>query len=195
MTLSRCNWVTQDPDYLRYHDDEWGIPVRERQKLFEMLCLEGQQAGLSWLTVLKKRGAYRHYFYHFNPEKVANIPETTLDRYQCEVGLIRNHLKLASIVSNARALLRMEANGEIFTEFIWSFVNNEPKITFQHDSRQAPTTSSEAYALSTALKRRGFRFIGPTICYAYMQACGLIIDHQLNCFRHPQFSLNPDVDI
>lgn len=184
MTLQRCGWVSEDADYLAYHDTEWGIPSFERQHLFEMLCLEGQQAGLSWITVLKKRPAYRKFFHQFVPESIALMDEHDVETLMQSPELIRNRLKFRSIIKNARALLLMEAKGETFVDFVWKFVDHRPLQYAYLDYRQAPVTSPQAIELSSALKRRGFSFIGPVICHAYMQACGLIIDHQVNCFRY-----------
>ena len=184
MTKSRCGWVTNDPDYLAYHDDEWGVPCFDRQRLFEMLCLEGQQAGLSWITVLKKRDAYRRAFYQFVPEKVAEISAETVDTLLQSPELIRNKLKINAIISNAQALLAMEAQGEEFVDVIWQTVSHHPLHQSYTDYRQAPVKSPQSELLSKELKKRGFKFVGPIICHAYMQACGLIIDHQVNCFKY-----------
>lgn len=183
--MQRCGWVTADPLYVRYHDREWGVAQRERRALFEMLCLEGQQAGLSWITVLKKRENYRRTFHDFDPATVARMDEADISRLMQESGVIRHRGKLEAIVQNARALLALEAAGDDFSRFIWSFVNDRPVLHHYADYRQAPVTSEPAMALSKALKQRGFKFIGPTICHAFMQACGLINDHQTTCFRHP----------
>ncbi|MBT0727372.1 DNA-3-methyladenine glycosylase I [Rosenbergiella australiborealis] len=186
MTKHRCGWVTNDPDYLAYHDHEWGVPCFDRQRLFEMLCLEGQQAGLAWITVLKKREAYREAFYHFEPEKVAQISPDQMKVLLQSPTLIRNQLKIASIISNAQALLAMEANGEDFVEMIWQTVAHQPIHQSYTDYREAPVSSPHSQLLSNTLKKRGFKFIGPIICHAYMQACGLIIDHQVNCFKYSE---------
>lgn len=183
-TLQRCGWVTADPLYINYHDKEWGAPIYDRRHLFEMLCLEGQQAGLSWLQVLKRRDAYRHHFAHFQPESVAQFtPQDILNLLQ-KPALIRNKAKLSAIIANANALLCMEKGGEPFVSFIWSFVDNQPKISNYDDYRAIPAFGSEARLLSTALKERDFSFVGPTICQAFLQACGLMIDHETHCFCH-----------
>lgn len=186
MTKPRCGWVTNDPDYLAYHDYEWGVPCFDRQRLFEMLCLEGQQAGLSWITVLKKREAYRKAFYQFEPEKVAEISAEAISTLLQSPELIRNKLKINSIINNAQALLAMEAKGENFVNFIWQTVSHQPILQSFDDYRLAPVSSPHSLYLSNALKKRGFKFIGPVICQAYMQACGLIIDHQVNCFKYSE---------
>lgn len=184
MSLQRCGWVSADPDYINYHDNEWGIPAYQRNYLFEMLCLEGQQAGLSWITILKKRQAYRHHFHQFIPEKVAQMDELVIDQLMLCPDLIRNRLKLQAIVKNAKALLALEAQGETFSDFIWRFVGNQPQIQSYADYRDAPKTTPAAVAMSGVLKKLGFNFVGPIICHSYMQACGLIIDHQIDCFRY-----------
>ncbi|WP_312242444.1 DNA-3-methyladenine glycosylase I [Pantoea sp.] len=183
--MQRCGWVTQDPLYLAYHDREWGIPQTDARALFEMLCLEGQQAGLSWLTVLKKRDNYRRAFHDFDANAIALMDEQDVARLMQDAGIIRNRAKIAAIIANARALLAMEAKGEDFARFVWEFVDNAPIVHYHADYKQAPTTSARSDALSKALKQRGFKFIGTTICYSFMQACGLISDHQTNCFCHP----------
>lgn len=186
MGKTRCGWVTNDPDYLAYHDHEWGVPCFDRQRLFEMLCLEGQQAGLSWITVLKKREAYRRAFFQFEPEKVAQISSETMNTLLQSPELIRNKLKIRSIINNAQALLAMEAAGEDFVDLIWQSVEHQPIVQSYEDYRLAPVSSPQAITLYKALKKRGFKFIGPVICHAYMQACGLIIDHQVNCFKYSE---------
>jgi len=183
--MQRCGWVTQDPLYLTYHDREWGIAQNDKQALFEMLCLEGQQAGLSWITVLKKREHYRRAFHDFDPQAVGLMDEEDLARLMQDSGLIRHRGKLAAIIGNARAYLAMEAKGEDFARFVWNFVDNQPVVHRFAHYQEAPTTSEQAIALSKALKQRGFKFVGPTICYSFMQACGLISDHQTDCFCHP----------
>ncbi|AAS64124.1 DNA-3-methyladenine glycosylase I [Yersinia pestis] len=185
MSLQRCGWVTSDPLYLAYHDTEWGVPLKDSRALFEMICLEGQQAGLSWITVLKKREHYRKSFHHFDPVKVAKMgPEEVEIRVQ-DSGIIRHRGKIQAIITNAQAYLAMEANGEDFSRFIWSFVDDEPKINHWWCLAEAPATTAVSDAMSKALKKRGFKFIGSTICYAFMQASGLVNDHMANCFCHP----------
>lgn len=183
--MQRCGWVTQDPLYLAYHDTEWGVPLSDRRALFEMLCLEGQMAGLSWLTVLKKRENYRRAFCDFAPEPVAKMEESDVDRLILDSGLIRHRGKLTAIIANARALLAMEVEGEDFVDFIWRCVDHKPQIHRYPHYREAPTFSAVSDALSKALKKRGFKFVGTTTCYSFMQACGLIVDHTTDCFRHP----------
>ncbi|WP_130833015.1 DNA-3-methyladenine glycosylase I [[Erwinia] mediterraneensis] len=183
--MQRCGWVTQDPLYLAYHDREWGIPQTDSKALFEMLCLEGQQAGLSWLTVLKKRESYRRAFADFDPQAIALMDEQDIERLMQDSGIIRNKAKIAAIIANANAYLAMAAKGEDFARFVWKFVDNVPIIHYYADYKIAPATSARSDALAKALKQRGFKFVGSTICYSFMQACGLINDHQTSCFCHP----------
>ncbi|VFS46081.1 DNA-3-methyladenine glycosylase 1 [Budvicia aquatica] len=185
--MQRCSWVNQDPLYIDYHDTEWGKPIHDGQKLFEKICLEGQQAGLSWITVLKKRETYRQCFHHFDPIKVAAMTPEDIDTLMLNAGLIRHRGKLEAIVNNAKAYLAMQEQGDDFAEFIWSFVDNKPVIN--HHSLKTPetfpTSTPASDAMAKALKKRGFKFVGTTICYAYMQSMGLINDHMIECFCHP----------
>lgn len=182
--MERCGWVSQDPLYITYHDKEWGVPERDGKKLFEMICLEGQQAGLSWITVLKKRENYRACFHQFDPVRVAAMQEEDVERLVQDAGIIRHRGKIQAIIGNARAYLQMEQNGEPFAEFVWSFVNNEPQVTQATTLSEIPTSTPASDALSKALKKRGFKFVGTTICYSFMQACGLVNDHVTGCFCH-----------
>ncbi|XWJ92618.1 DNA-3-methyladenine glycosylase I [Phytobacter ursingii] len=191
--MQRCGWVTQDPLYLAYHDEEWGVPQRDGKKLFEMICLEGQQAGLSWITVLKKRENYRNAFHQFDPEKVAVMGPEDIERLVLDAGIIRHRGKIEAIIGNARAWLAMEQNGEPFAPFVWSFVENEPQITQAAILGDIPTSTPASDALSKALKKRGFKFVGTTICYSFMQACGLVNDHITGCFCHPGGRHDPRV--
>lgn len=183
--MQRCGWVNQDQLYLDYHDNEWGVPQRDGQKLFEMICLEGQQAGLSWITVLKKRENYRRCFHHFDPVRVAAMQEEDVERLLLDAGIIRHRGKIQAIIGNARAWLAMEQNGEPFADFVWSFVDNHAQVTRAATLADIPTTTPASDALSKALKKRGFKFVGSTICYSFMQACGLVNDHITVCFCHP----------
>lgn len=180
--MQRCGWVTQDPLYLNYHDTEWGIPEKDSQRLFEMLCLEGQQAGLSWITVLKKRENYRRQFHQFDPHKVAAMTDADVDRLCQDAGIIRHRGKITAIIGNARAFLAMEAAGESFSDFIWGFVDHQPRNNQPASLTEVPAATPVSDALSKALKKRGFKFVGSTICYAFMQACGLVNDHVTSCF-------------
>ena len=183
--MERCGWVTQDPLYITYHDSEWGIPQYDRQKLLEMICLEGQQAGLSWITVLKKRENYRLAFHDFDPQKVAAMGEEDVERLVQDAGIIRHRGKIQAIINNARAFLAMEANGESFSDFVWSFVDGHPQQNRPATLADVPATTPASDALSKALKKRGFKFVGSTICYAFMQASGLVNDHVATCFCYP----------
>ena len=183
--MERCGWVSQDPLYIAYHDNEWGVPETDSKKLFEMICLEGQQAGLSWITVLKKRENYRACFHQFDPVKVAAMQEEDVERLVQDAGIIRHRGKIQAIIGNARAYLQMEQHGEPFVDFVWSFVNHQPQVTQATTLSEIPTSTSASDALSKALKKRGFKFVGTTICYSFMQACGLVNDHVVGCCCYP----------
>ncbi|HHT2232776.1 TPA: DNA-3-methyladenine glycosylase I [Klebsiella michiganensis] len=180
--MQRCGWVSQDPLYIEYHDKEWGVAEKNPRKLFEMICLEGQQAGLSWITVLKKRENYRRAFHQFDPVRVAAMDEEDIERLVLDAGIIRHRGKIQAIIGNARAFLAMEKNGEPFADFVWSFVDNHPQVTAAATLAEIPATTPASDALSKALKKRGFKFVGSTICYSFMQACGLVNDHVTGCF-------------
>ncbi|WP_237385864.1 DNA-3-methyladenine glycosylase I [Xenorhabdus sp. Sc-CR9] len=180
--MTRCGWVTSDPEYQAYHDKEWGNPLKESQQLFELICLEGQQAGLSWLTILKKREGYRKCFHQFDPIKIAKMDETDVERLMGESAIVRNRAKINAIIHNARAYLKMTEQGEDFSTFIWHFVDDSPLINHWKTLTEVPAQTAISDALSTALKKRGFKFIGSTTCYAFMQAAGLINDHLVSCF-------------
>ncbi|RLM23455.1 DNA-3-methyladenine glycosidase [Brenneria alni] len=182
--MKRCGWVTQDTLYQDYHDNEWGKPCTDSQKLFELLCLEGQQAGLSWITVLKKRENYRRCFHQFNPQRIAQMTEDDVDALMQDSGIIRHRGKIAAIIANARAWLEMENQGEPFSPFIWSFVGHQPVLNSPASLAYVPAKTDISDAMSKALKKRGFKFIGSTICYAFMQAAGLVNDHATDCFCH-----------
>ncbi|ELF3622542.1 DNA-3-methyladenine glycosylase I [Shigella flexneri] len=183
--MERCGWVSQSPLYIAYHDNEWGVPETDSKKLFEMICLEGQQAGLSWITVLKKRENYRACFHQFDPVKVAAMQEEDVERLVQDAGIIRHRGKIQAIIGNARAYLQMEQNGEPFPDFVWSFVNHQPQVTQATTLSEIPTSTSASDALSKALKKCGFKFVGTTICYSFMQACGLVNDHVVGCCCYP----------
>lgn len=186
--MVRCGWVTDDKLYQQYHDKEWGVPVTKGDKLFEMICLEGQQAGLSWLTVLKKRENYRRRFRNFDPHLVALIQPEEVNEIMLDAGVIRHRGKIQAIITNAQAFVAMEDSGENFTEFVWSFVDKAPLVTRATTHSEIPTTTAASDSLSKALKKRGFKFVGSTICYSFMQACGLVNDHITGCFCHPDNS-------
>ncbi|UXY11139.1 DNA-3-methyladenine glycosylase I [Kosakonia sp. ML.JS2a] len=191
--MQRCGWVTQDPLYLAYHDREWGVAEKDGKKLFEMICLEGQQAGLSWITVLKKRENYRNAFHQFDPERVAAMTIEDVETLLQNAGIIRHRGKIEAIIGNARAYLSMAQNGESFSDFVWGFVDHTPQITNAAALSEIPTSTPASDALSKALKKRGFKFVGTTICYSFMQACGLVNDHITGCICHPGGQHDPRV--
>ncbi len=178
--VQRCSWVSNDPLYQSYHDNEWGRPELESQPLFEKLCLDGQQAGLSWITILKKQSAYRAAFHQFDPQRVAAMTEDELLTCMENKGIVRNKLKIHSIVKNAKAYLDIEKTAS-FSDFIWQFTEGKTIINEWASPQQIPTSTDESKAMSKALKKRGFTFVGETICYAFMQAVGMVNDHQTNC--------------
>jgi DNA-3-methyladenine glycosylase I len=183
---TRCNWGDwTDPAYLAYHDEEWGLPSHDRRHLFEMLVLEGAQAGLSWTTILRKRDGYRSAFAGFVPERVAAFGLDDVDRLLLDPGIVRNRAKIESAIDNARALLALEATGLSFADYLWSFVGGHA-IPNRVAAGDVPAETAESQAMSKDLKRRGFRFVGPTTCYAFMQATGLVNDHAPDCFRHAE---------
>ena len=183
---TRCSWAAEDPLYIRYHDEEWGIPEHDDRKLFEMLCLEGAQAGLSWITILRKRENYRHAFDRFDPVKVAAFDQATIESLLAHSAIVRNRLKVESSVTNARAFLALQAEFGSFDRYIWDFVDGKPIQNYWHSLSQVPAQTPVAEAMSKQLKKRGFRFVGPTICYAFMQATGMVNDHLTGCFRYPE---------
>ncbi|HHW7579519.1 TPA: DNA-3-methyladenine glycosylase I [Mannheimia haemolytica] len=184
-TKIRCDWCKSSEIYMKYHDEEWGKLEFDSLKLFEKICLEGQQAGLSWITVLKKREAYRQAFHQFNPEKIAKMGEEEIDLLMQNAGLIRHRAKLEAIIKNAKAYITMQQNGEDFSRFIWSFVNYQPQINDVPTLEAVPAHTETSKAMSKALKKRGFVFVGETTCYAFMQSMGLVNDHLNNCaFKH-----------
>ena len=190
--LKRCAWVKDDPLEIAYHDDEWGVPVTDDQKLFEFLILEGAQAGLSWSTVLKKRKNYRKAFANFDPERVAQFNEQKQEELRQNPGIIRNKLKIASTVTNARLFLDIQAEHGSFARYIWQFVGGKPIQNHWENLEQVPATSSQSDAMSKELKKRGFKFVGSTICYAFMQATGMVNDHTTDCFRYKEISAMRD---
>ncbi|MBC7185982.1 MAG: DNA-3-methyladenine glycosylase I [Calditrichaeota bacterium] len=188
--LPRCDWaVGVDPLYVRYHDEEWGVPVHDDRLLFEFLVLEGFQAGLSWATILKKRERFRVAFDQFVPEVVASYAEDKVRQLLADQGIVRNRAKIEGAIRNAQAFLKVREERGSFAEFVWSFVDHRPVVNFWREMRQVPTSSPQAAALSKALRARGFVFVGPTICYAFMQAVGMVNDHLVTCFRHRELTL------
>jgi DNA-3-methyladenine glycosylase I len=182
----RCEWSGSDPLYLDYHDHEWGIPAHEDRRLFEMLILEGAQAGLSWITILKKREAYRQAFDDFDPQKVSNYSEDRIRHLLKNPGIVRNRLKIQAAVHNAKAFLRVVAEFGSFDAYIWQFVGHRPIQNHRNRLQDIPSQTAESDAMSKDLKKRGFKFVGSTICYAFMQAVGMVNDHATYCFRHSQ---------
>ncbi|MBP6862430.1 MAG: DNA-3-methyladenine glycosylase I [Neisseriaceae bacterium] len=181
MTIhQRCAWVSDDPLYQAYHDEEWGRPVHNGQALFGLLCLEGQQAGLSWITVLRKRAHYLACFHDFVPERVATMTEADVERLVLDAGIIRHRGKIQAIIGNARAYLTMQAAGEDFAAFVWGFAGPQD-APVRTSMAEVPARTEASDALAKALKQRGFKFVGSTICYAFMQAAGLVNDHHQPC--------------
>ncbi|MDT0633622.1 DNA-3-methyladenine glycosylase I [Spectribacter hydrogenoxidans] len=185
---TRCGWCGEEPLYIDYHDREWGVPVRDDRTLFEFLILEGAQAGLSWWTVLQKREGYRRAFAGFDPAAVATFTDEQLAALRNDAGIVRNRAKIASARSNARAFLDVQAEYGRFSDYLWGFVNGQPVINHWQRLDQVPATTPLSDALSTDLKRRGFKFVGSTICYAYLQAVGVVMDHVTDCFRHAELA-------
>jgi DNA-3-methyladenine glycosylase I len=182
--ICRCPWVDLSKvDYIEYHDKEWGVPVYDDRLLFEFLTLESAQAGLSWYTVLKKRENYRRAFENFEPEKVAGFDRAKIERLLLDSGIIRNRLKIEATVNNAQQFLEVQAKYGSFSKYIWGFVDGKPKINNIRKLSDYPAISKESDALSKDLKGRGFKFLGSTICYAHMQATGMVNDHSVDCFR------------
>lgn len=189
--IARCSWCEGDELYEKYHDEEWGVQVYDDRELFEMLNLEGAQAGLSWITVLKKRETYRLAFDNFNPDKMALYDENKRAELLQDPGIIRNKLKVNAFIVNAQLYLEMQSaarrgEGPSFSEFIWSFVDGSPIVNHPKSLADVPATTEQSDAMSKALKKKGFKFVGSTICYAFMQAAGLVDDHVSSCFRRNQ---------
>lgn len=183
---SRCAWAGKDPLMVAYHDREWGVPLHDDNTLFEFLCLEGAQAGLSWSTVLNKRPAYRRAFHGFDPCRVAGYDEPKIQELLQNQGIIRNNLKIRAFVTNANRFLEIQSAFGSFDRYLWAFVGRQPIQNHWKHVCQIPATSPESLALSTDMRRRGFKFVGPIICYALMQAIGMVNDHIVNCFRHQE---------
>ena len=182
----RCPWATSDSLYIGYHDTEWGVPVHDDQKLFEMLVLDGAQAGLSWITILKKRENYRRAFNGFDPERVARYGKKEVRRLLKNEGIVRNRLKVESAIKNAKAFLQVQKEFGTFDSYIWQFVEGRTKVNSWKSLKQIPASTKESDAMSKDLRERGFSFVGSTICYALMQAAGLVNDHVTNCFRYSE---------
>ena len=190
--IKRCAWVPDDDLYIQYHDQEWGVPEYDDQRLFEMLILEGAQAGLSWVTILKRRENYRRAFDGFNVHKIINYEQEKIAQLLHDEGIIRNRLKIASVISNARALLEIQGEYGSFNEYIWSFVGGKPKVNKWKSLKDLPARTAESDMMSKDLKKRGFKFVGSTICYAFMQATGMVNDHTVDCFRYHQIIASYD---
>lgn len=183
ITAVRCRWAGSDPDYIAYHDREWGVPVHDDRLLFEFLILEGAQAGLSWITILKRRAGYRRVFAGFDPALVAAFDDQKQAELVVDSSIIRNRLKIAAAISNARAFLEVQAEFGSFDRYLWRFVDGQPLQNAWQNPSQVPACTPLSDTISKDLKKRGFRFVGSTICYALMQAVGLVNDHTVDCFR------------
>ena len=177
----RCPWCGNEPIYVDYHDRVWGRPVYDDQQLFEKLCLDGQQAGLSWITILKKLESYQKAYDGFDPYKIINFDQAKKDELMQDSGIIRNKLKIESIIKNARGYITFKEENESFSQFLWSFVDGKPLVNQFKSMAEVPTETEASRAMSKALKKRGFTFVGPTICYAFMQAVGMVNDHLISC--------------
>lgn len=184
--MERCPWCEGFDLYRQYHDTEWGVPLRDDQALFELLILEGAQAGLSWSTVLKKRENYRIAFDHFAPEKIARYDDKKVAELLANPGIIRNRLKIAATITNAKAYLSLKESGQTFSGFLWQFVNDKPLQNKRHSLTEVPSCTLESDAMSKALLKAGFKFAGTTICYALMQASGMVNDHLVTCHRYAE---------
>jgi DNA-3-methyladenine glycosylase I len=183
---SRCPWGNSHPLYVAYHDREWGAPLHDDRRLFEMLCLEGAQAGLSWLTILKKRRNYRRAFDRFDPRTIARYDRRKIAALMRDAGIVRNRMKIEAFIANAKAFLAIRSELGRFDRYIWRFVGGRPKVNRRRTLKAIPPRTPESDAMSRDLKARGFRFVGSTICYAFMQATGMVNDHLTTCFRHRQ---------
>ena len=185
-TVTRCEWAGISPLYVAYHDQEWGVPVHDDHELFEMLILEGAQAGLSWSTILNKRAAYRVAFDGFDPALVAAYDDAKVANLLANPGIVRNRAKVAAAIANAQALLVVQQEFGSFDAYIWSFVGGRPRYNAWTQLSAIPAETAESQAMSKDLRKRGFRFVGPTICYAFMQAVGMVNDHMTSCFRYDE---------
>ena len=185
MSAQRCPWPTTDR-YIAYHDEEWGVPLHDERRLFEMLILEGAQAGLSWSTILNKRESYREAFDGFDAERIALYDEQKVAELLANPGIVRNRLKVAATIQNARAYLALREEGQTLDAYLWQFVGSRPKQNAWTEMKQVPAKTEESDAMSKALLKRGFKFVGSTICYAFMQATGMVNDHLVSCYRHKQ---------
>jgi DNA-3-methyladenine glycosylase I len=187
-SVTRCAWCTEDPLYIHYHDHEWGVPVHDDTVLFEFLVLEGAQAGLSWITILKKRENYRRAFDGFDPVKVASYGPEQVEALLKDEGIIRNRLKIQSAIENAKAVLKIQEEFGSFDSYIWSFVDGKPIVNHWRDKTEVPASTALSDKVSKELKKRGFKFVGTTICYSFMQATGMVMDHTVDCFRYRELN-------
>ncbi len=186
---ARCGWVPEaDPLYVAYHDEEWGTPSRDDRHLFELLVLEGAQAGLSWSTILRKREGYRQGFRGFDVDAVARFGARDVERLLADPGIVRNRAKIESAIGNARCVLEVREEFPSLADYLWSFVGGEPRVGEWRSLGEIPSETEESRAMSKDLKRRGFRFVGPTVCYAFMQATGIVNDHEVDCFRYRELA-------
>ena len=188
MTRQRCGWAGDDPLYCAYHDSEWGVPLHDDRALFEFLLLEGAQAGLSWITILRKRENYRAAFDGFDAQRIARYGANKIESLLQNPGIVRNRLKVAAAVNNAQRFLEVQAEFGSFDAFVWQFVDGQPKQNTWRSLKEVPASTPESDAMSRELKRRGFKFVGSTICYAHMQATGMVNDHVTDCFRHRELT-------
>lgn len=186
MSITRCQWCTDDPQYIKYHDEEWGVPLHDDTKLFEMLVLEGAQAGLSWLTILKKRDGYRRAFENWDLAKISRFGQDDIERLAQNPEIIRNRLKIASVIKNARGSLEIIDQYGSLDEYLWRYVDYQPQTNQWKRLSDLPVSTDVSERMSKDLKKRGFNFVGPTICYAYMQAVGMVNDHVVSCFRYQE---------
>ena len=186
--LARCDWGSGDPLYRAYHDEEWGVPIHDRDRLFELLCLEGAQAGLAWITILRKRQGYRAAFDGFHPERIAAYTDDDRARILADAGIVRNRAKVDAVIDNARALVEIDD----FDGLVWSFVDGRPVQNEWRETGEIPALTDASTTMSKELRRRGFRFVGPTICYAFMQSAGLVNDHVVQCFRYAELGGRAD---
>ncbi|MBN1536335.1 MAG: DNA-3-methyladenine glycosylase I [Anaerolineales bacterium] len=187
--VTRCAWAGTEPLYVAYHDEEWGVPLHDDQKLFEFLILEGMQAGLSWATILRKREAFRAAFDHFDPQVIANYDEAKVSELLANPGIIRNRLKILAAIKNAKALLEIQAEFGSFDRYIWQFVGGAPIQNKWKTAYEVPSTTVESDTMSKTLKKHGLSFVGSTICYAFMQAVGMVNDHTTDCFRYTELCI------
>ncbi len=186
--IKRCTWCGNDPQYMAYHDEDWGVPVYNDRLLFEMLILEGAQAGLSWLTILKKRDNYRQAFHGFDVARIARYDQRAVDRLMQETGIVRNRLKIESTIKNARGFLQIREEFASFADFLWRYVDGKQIVNQWKQLSDIPAHTKLSGQLSKDLKKRGFNFVGPTICYAYMQSIGMVNDHTTDCFRYHEIN-------